>query len=154
MAASALLTVCGFLYTLVMPKGDFLAAALFYLVNGVAFGAAPFLDRAMLADVVDLDQTQSGEQRTGFFFALMSMTNKIGYALPVGILYPLLELVNFNPNGGNSGAPLMWLAAMFVGVPILCKLLIVALTWNFPITREMQAALRAQLSEQDDAQPG
>jgi Na+/melibiose symporter-like transporter len=153
-AASALLTVCGFLYTLVMPKGDFLAAALFYLVNGVAFGAAPFLDRAMLADVVDLDQTQSGEQRTGFFFALMSMTNKIGYALPVGILYPLLELVNFNPNGGNSGAPLMWLAAMFVGVPILCKLLIVALTWNFPITREMQAALRAQLSEQDDAQPG
>jgi GPH family glycoside/pentoside/hexuronide:cation symporter len=153
-AASALLTVGGFLYTLVMPKGDFLAAALFYLVNGVAFGAAPFLDRAMLADVVDLDQTQSGEQRTGFFFALMSMTNKIGYALPVGILYPLLELVNFNPNGGNSGAPLMWLAAMFVGVPILCKLLIVALTWNFPITREMQAALRAQLSEQDDARPG
>lgn len=153
-AASALLTVGGFLYTLVMPKGDFLAAALFYLVNGVAFGAAPFLDRAMLADVVDLDQTQSGEQRTGFFFALMSMTNKIGYALPVGILYPLLEVVNFNPNGGNSGAPLMWLAAMFVGVPILCKLLIVALTWNFPITREMQAALRAQLSEQDDARPG
>lgn len=147
-AAAALLTIVAFLYALIMPKGDFLAAAVFYLVNGIAFGAAPFLDRAMLADVVDLDQTQSGEQRTGFFFALMSMTNKIGYALPVGVLYPILELIGFNPNGGNTGAPLMWLAAMFVGVPILCKLLIIALTWNFPITRAMQEALRTELSGQ------
>jgi glycoside/pentoside/hexuronide:cation symporter, GPH family len=150
-ATSALVTIAAFGYAMIMPKGDFLAASLFYLVNGIAFGAAPFLDRAMLADVVDLDQTQSGEQRTGFFFALMSMTNKIGYALPVGVLYPLLELVNFNPNGGNTGAPLAWLAAMFVGVPVTCKLLIVALTWNFPITRAMQAELREKLTAQDAA---
>lgn len=145
-AASALLTILAFGYAFIMPKGDFLAASVFYLMNGVAFGAAPFLDRAMLADVVDLDQTQTGEQRTGFFFALMSMTNKIGYALPVGILFPLLDLVGFNPNGGNTGAPLMWLTVMFVGGPVLCKLLIVALTWNFPITRELQENLRTQLA--------
>ena len=141
-----MLTILAFGYAFLMPKGDFLAASVFYLINGIAFGAAPFLDRAMLADVVDLDQTQTGEQRTGFFFALMSMTNKIGYALPVGILFPLLDLVGFNPNGGNTGAPLMWLTVMFVGGPVLCKLLIVALTWNFPITREMQENLRTQLS--------
>ncbi len=152
-AAAAMLTIAGLLYSLIMPKGDFLAASAFYLVNGIAFGAAPFLDRAMLADVVDLDQTQSGEQRTGFFFALMSMTNKIGYALPVGILYPILQLIGFNPNGGNSPEAIAWLAAMFVGVPILCKLLIVALTWNFPITRAMQEGLRAQLSEAANAHP-
>ena len=40
----------------------------------------------------------------------------------------------------------MWLTVMFVGGPVLCKLLIVALTWNFPITREMQENLRTQLS--------
>jgi glycoside/pentoside/hexuronide:cation symporter, GPH family len=143
-------TIAAFAYAmLLMPKGDFLAASLFYLVNGIAFGAAPFLDRAMLADVVDLDQAQSGEKRTGFFFALMSMTNKIGYALPVGLLFPVLDWVGFNPNGGNTGAPLMWLTAMFVGVPVLCKLLIVALTWNFPITRAMQEELRVKLTAQN-----
>ncbi len=147
-SASALLTILAFLYTLVMPKGDFLAAALFYLINGVAFGAAPFLDRAMLADVVDLDQTQSGEQRTGFFFALMSMTNKIGYALPVGIIFPVLDYVGFNPNGGNDAQAIAWLAAIFLGAPILFKLLIIALTWNFPVTRAMQEDLRARLSAQ------
>lgn len=145
-AAAAMLTISGFVYAFLMPKGDFMAASVFYLINGVAFGAAPFLDRAMLVDVVDLDQTQTGEQRTGFFFALMSMTNKIGYALPVGILFPLLDLIGFNPNGGNTGVPLMWLTVMFVGGPVVCKLLIVALTWNFPITREMQENLRTQLS--------
>lgn len=148
-ATSALVTIAAFGYAMLMPKGDFLAASVFYLVNGIAFGAAPFLDRAMLADVVDLDQAQSGEQRTGFFFALMSMTNKIGYALPVGLLFPVLDWVGFNPNGGNTGTPLMWLTAMFVGVPVLCKLGIVALTWNFPITRAMQEELRAQLSAKD-----
>jgi GPH family glycoside/pentoside/hexuronide:cation symporter len=147
-AASAMLGILAFLYTLVMPSGDFLWAALFYLLNGIGFGAAPFLDRAMLADVVDLDQTRSGEQRTGFFFALMSMTNKIGYALPVGLLFPTLALAGFDPNGGNSGSALVWLGALFVGVPILCKLAIIALTWNFPVTRAMQEALRAKLEQQ------
>ncbi|MEM1133560.1 MAG: MFS transporter [Pseudomonadota bacterium] len=148
-SASAILTILAFLYSLIMPKGDFLAASVFYLVNGIAFGAAPFLDRAMLADVVDLDQTQSGEQRTGFFFALMSMTNKIGYALPIGIIFPLLALIGFDPNGNNDPQAIAWLGAIFVGIPVLLKLLIIALTWNFPITREMQEDLRTQLTSQE-----
>jgi Na+/melibiose symporter-like transporter len=129
-----------------MPKGSFLWAGLFYLMNGIAFGAPPFLDRAMLADVVDLDQSQSGEQRTGFFFALMSMTNKLGYAFPVGLLFPILAAVGFDPNGGNNANAIGWLAALFVGVPIACKLAVIALTWNFPVTREKQEALRRQLA--------
>ncbi|WP_448579899.1 MFS transporter [Thermaurantiacus sp.] len=145
-ACAAMLTIAAFLYTLVMPKGSFLWAGLFYLMNGIAFGAPPFLDRAMLADVVDLDQSQSGEQRTGFFFALMSMTNKLGYAFPVGLLFPILAAVGFNPNGGNDAAAIGWLAALFVGVPIACKLAVIALTWNFPVTRERQEALRRQLA--------
>ncbi|MBO6525416.1 MFS transporter [Erythrobacter sp.] len=147
-SVSAIVTIVAFLYTLIMPKGDFLAAAIFYLVNGIAFGAAPFLDRAMLADVVDLDQTKTGEQRTGFFFALMSMTNKIGYALPIGIIFPLLDVIGFDPNGNNDPQAIAWLGAIFVGVPILLKLLIVALLWRFPINREMQESLRTQLATQ------
>lgn len=145
-AASAMVTILAFGWSMVMPRGDFLAAALFYLANGIAFGAPPFLDRAMLADVVDLDQTQSGEQRTGFFFALMSMTNKVGYALPVGLLFPALELAGFKTSGSNSPEAIAWLTAMFVGVPVACKLGIIALTWNFPITRETQQELRARLA--------
>lgn len=145
-ACAAMLTIAAFVYALLMPKGSFLWAGLFYLLNGIAFGAPPFLDRAMLADVVDLDQSQSGEQRTGFFFALMSMTNKLGYAFPVGLLFPVLAAVGFDPNGGNDANALRWLAALFVGVPIACKLLVIALTWNFPVTRERQEALRRALS--------
>lgn len=75
----------------------------------------------------------------------MSMTNKIGYALPVGLLFPALALAGFNPNGANDAVALGWLAAMFVGLPILCNLGIVALMWRFPIDRAAQAALRARL---------
>ena len=144
-AASALLTMAAFGLVLFIPPAAFGLYAVFYFVSGLAFGAPPFLDRAILADVVDLDQTRSGEQRTALFFALMTMTNKMGYALPVGALFPALALVGFNPSGANSAGALQWLAMMFVGLPILCNGLIVALMWRFPIDRAAQARLRAQL---------
>ncbi|QMW24216.1 MFS transporter [Sandaracinobacteroides saxicola] len=144
-AASALLNIAAFALVLLVPEGRHGLLALFYLATGIAFGAPPFLDRAILADVVDLDRSRTGEQRTGLFFALMSMTNKIGYALPVGLLFPALALAGFNPNGANDAVALGWLAAMFVGLPILCNLGIVALMWRFPIDRAAQAALRARL---------
>jgi Na+/melibiose symporter-like transporter len=144
-AASAALNVLAFALVMLIPEGRHVLIALFYFTTGLAFGAPPFLDRAILADVVDLDQTQSGEQRTGLFFALMSMTNKIGYALPVGLMFPALALAGFDPNGNNGPGPLAWLAAMFVGLPILCNLAIIVLMWRFPIDRAAQAELRAQL---------
>jgi Na+/melibiose symporter-like transporter len=146
-AASAALNILAFALVLLIPEGQHALLALFYFTTGLAFGAPPFLDRAILADVVDLDQTKTGEQRTGLFFALMSMTNKIGYALPVGLLFPALALAGFDPNGGNDATALGWLAAMFVGLPILCNLAIIALMWAFPIDRAAQAALRARLQE-------
>lgn len=144
-AASAALNVLAFALVMLIPEGRHILIALFYFATGLAFGAPPFLDRAILADVVDLDQTKSGEQRTGLFFALMSMTNKIGYALPVGLMFPALALAGFDPNGSNGPGPLAWLAAMFVGLPILCNLAIILLMWRFPIDRATQAELRAQL---------
>jgi GPH family glycoside/pentoside/hexuronide:cation symporter len=144
-AASAALNVLAFALVMLIPEGRHALIALFYLTTGLAFGAPPFLDRAILADVVDLDQTKSGEQRTGLFFALMSMTNKVGYALPVGLMFPALALAGFDPNGNNGPGPLTWLAAMFVGLPILCNITIILLMWRFPIDRAAQAELRSQL---------
>ena len=144
-AASALLNIIAFAVVLLIPPGHFGLYAIFYLLTGMAFGAPPFLDRAILADVVDLDQTRSGEQRTALFFALMSMTNKMGYALPIGALFPALALTGFSPEGVNDGAALFWLAAMFAGLPILCNVAIVGLMWRFPVDRAAQATLQDQL---------
>jgi Na+/melibiose symporter-like transporter len=64
----------------------------------------------------------------------------------VGLLFPALELAGFKTSGSNSPEAIAWLTAMFVGVPVACKLGIIALTWNFPITRETQQALRARIA--------
>lgn len=144
-ALSAVVNCCAYAGVLLLPAASIGWAALFFLVNGIAFGAPPFLDRAILADVVDLDQTRTGEQRSGLFFALMTTTNKIGYALPVGLLFPVLALVGFNPEGANTAAALSWLMAMIVVLPLLCNIAIVALMWRFPIDRAVQADLRQTL---------
>lgn len=145
-AASAMLNCAAFLCVILLPGLGFAWVALFYLVTGIAFGAPPFLDRAILGDVIDLDQTKTGAQRSGLLFALLTTTNKIGYALPVGLLFPALALVGFNPNGGNTPEAIAWLTAMFVVLPLLCNLAIIGLMWRFPIDRAVQAELRAQLA--------
>lgn len=152
-AASAALNILAFALVGLIPQGSFWLYGLFYFVNGLAFGGPPFLDRAILADVVDLDRTQSGEQRTGFFFALMSMTNKMGYALPVGFLFPALALAGFSPDGGNDQQALFWLAVMFIVLPILCNLAIIALMWGFPIDRDAQERLQRELATDDQSAP-
>lgn len=152
-AVSAAVNILAFALVGLIPQGSFWLYGVFYFVNGIAFGGPPFLDRAILADVVDLDQTRSGEQRTGFFFALMSMTNKMGYALPVGFLFPALALAGFNPDGGNSPQALFWLGAMFIVLPILCNLAIIALMWRFPIDRTEQQRLQEELLPDGSNEP-
>ncbi len=144
-AASAVLGCVALLGLLLIPPGSFGLAMIYYLASGLSFAAPPFLDRAILSDVVDLDESRTGEKRTAIFFSLVSMTNKIGYALPLGFLFPMLDLVGYQTEGTNTPGAIAALTAMFIGLPILCNLVMIACMWRFPIDRTRQQALKAQL---------
>ena len=73
-----------------IPPGNFMAAMLLYILIGGNFGATTFLARSVMSDVTELDTLQTGKQRTGLFFALMTLTIKAGVALSVGVAYSIL----------------------------------------------------------------
>ena len=78
---------------------------IYTLSFGLAFGAAPTLLRAMMADLTDQDELESREKRSGLLFGLLSTTNKIGSALSVGFTYLLLDLLfGFQPGSGQLPA--------------------------------------------------
>jgi Na+/melibiose symporter-like transporter len=115
------------------------------LLSGLSLGADLVLPASIQADVVDLDRLQTGQQRTGLFFAVWSMSTKLALALAVGLAFPVLALAGFAPGAANTPGALTTLAVLYGLAPVLIKLAATALVWNFPITAAAQAELRRRI---------
>jgi Na+/melibiose symporter-like transporter len=128
---------------LLIPPENFGAAALAWVVTGANFSAGIFLARAILGDVVDHERERTGAERTGLFFGLMSATNKMGYAA-AGLAYVALQAAGYDPAAAvQTPRALAWLMGLFIGAPVVCALLTIALMWRFPVDRRALAAATA-----------
>jgi Na+/melibiose symporter-like transporter len=142
------------LFVIALPPGNLLLSAAGMSLAGIPFAAPAFLLRAMLADLNDalrLDSQEAGDpvrDDTGLSFALLTATAKLGYAVPIGLLYPLLGLFGFSaaPGAVNSDTALTALAALFVGPPLLCGAVAWVLARGWPIDAAAHAAISARLA--------
>src|SRR3546814_1068711 len=66
------------LLMLLMPPGSLWFFGLAAIWGGAMACAADMLPRSMMADVSDEDQLESGQDRTGLLFALLTVTQKFG----------------------------------------------------------------------------
>ena len=144
---AAMLWACGnFALVPLLGPGDAVWFLLICLTTGAALGADLVLPASMQADVVDVDTAETGEARTGLYFALWGMTTKLALALAVGIGLPLLDAAGFEAGGDNAPGALWTLSLLYAGAPVIFKLIAIVLMWNFPITADHQARLQAQIA--------
>ena len=61
---------------LVVPRANLLAAATLMMFVGVNVASPNVLYRSIMADVVDFDEVETGQRRTGLFYALLTLTAK------------------------------------------------------------------------------
>ncbi|MBO6783018.1 MAG: MFS transporter [Alphaproteobacteria bacterium] len=129
-----------------LGSGDtwlFLAVA---LVAGLTLGADLAMPAAMLADAVDQDAVETGETRTGLYYAVWAMAAKAAAALVVGGSLKLLDSVGFVPDMYNDGEALLVLTLLFGVCPVLFKLVALAAVWRYGLTADHQAELRRKLA--------
>ena len=142
----AMLIACvGFFFAPLLGSGD---AALFMaicVVTGACFGADLALPASMQADAIDAETAETGDARTGLYFALWSVATKLALALAPALAFPLLEASGY-ARGGGTGDGLFVLAALYAWVPVAFKLAAVAMIWNFPLDGRAQSALRARIA--------
>jgi Na+/melibiose symporter-like transporter len=140
---------------LLLPSGNVPLAVAAMALAGVPFAAATFLLRSMLADLNDaqlLDRRADGQTRaetTGLNFAILTATQKLGYAIPVGLIYPILSAIGFDPKSGtaNSDATLRGLELLFALPPLILCTGAAILIWKWPITAQVHAGIRACLAQ-------
>ena len=144
--AFALFTACVGL----IPTGAIATAHVVLFVAGLPYAAGLLLTRAMMADVADEVRLDTGEDRTGLLFSLLSLTTKLGFALSVGSLV-VLQSVGFQAGGGNGQAALFALQFMFLGAPVLLLAAAALVMRAYPLTAQRHAAIRTALDARDGA---
>lgn len=126
----------------IMSVGMFLAGGI-----AAAFG---FLIRAMVADVADEIRLETGKERIGLLYALISSTVKIGTASAV-ITLPLLGLFGFDPRPGAVNTPeamnaLIW---TYAALPVVAVALGGLVMLTYRLDRQRHAEIRAELDKRD-----
>ncbi len=114
--------------------------------TGVAFGAAPTLLRSMMADLTDVDELESGQKRTGVFFALLNTIDKLGSAIAVGVVFVVLErVVGFQAGAANSSATMQGFLAVYCFAPVIAYALTYLPLIRYPLDKTAHEEVRAKL---------
>jgi GPH family glycoside/pentoside/hexuronide:cation symporter len=134
-------------------EGQTTALIAIVVVRGSSFASILFLANSIAADVIDVDTLESGEQRSGLFFAAWGMTIKLSLALGVVLGTTLPSALGYDPSAQVISAAvqgrLMW---VYGGVPALLMGLGALFLYGFPITRERHDEVRAELVRRSEAQ--
>ncbi|MFK8034259.1 MAG: MFS transporter [Hyphomicrobiales bacterium] len=140
-----LLALPVFLMALFLETGDVWLFGLICILTGLTLGADLTLPASIQADVVDVDTAESGEQRSGLYFAFWGLATKAALALGVGIAFPVLSFAGFDAQGQNDNTALWALTLLYGGVPVALKAIAIGLMWNFPLDETRQKALRTKI---------
>jgi Na+/melibiose symporter-like transporter len=102
----------------------------------------------MLNDAADVDRLETGLDRNALLQALLTSTQKISYAVPVAIIYPVLSLIGFNPKPGgvNTDGAILGMTLLFVLSPLILMLAAAWVASRWPLDRDKHAEVQAALA--------
>jgi Na+/melibiose symporter-like transporter len=121
----------------------------------VGFCASAFLPlvRAMVADVVDEVRLETGQDLTSLLYSLVTTTTKVGAAITVTIVFPILKLVGYSGKEGVENTPhaIFGLEMCYLFAPILLVFVGGAMFFGYKLDAKRHADIRLALEERDKA---
>jgi len=121
-------------------------------LSGSGIATAYVIPWAMVPDVVEHDQLQTGQRREGSYYAFASFFQKLGTGVAVWAMGQVLYRAGYVTPTQAVPVPQQPTQAIqairwFMGpVPTALLVLSVIFAWFYPITREVHASLREQLA--------
>ncbi|MEZ5954965.1 MAG: MFS transporter [Hyphomonas sp.] len=145
--AAVLTSMASFvIYYIAGQIGGFWPLMIGALLNGAAFSAPIVLTRSMTADVVEWQAAQTGENRSGIYYSLITSAYKIGNSLAFGVGYFIVgQVAGFHPSQENSPETIHGLLVVFCLLPGLLYLAAALVSSRYPFTRAMQQEVSRSL---------
>lgn len=134
-----------------IPSATFGLMAPAMFLAGAILAALSFLIRAMVADVGDEVRHETGKDRVGLLYSLVSSTAKVGTASAVLVTFAILGKVGFNaaPGAVNSASAMHGLEMTYAIAPVVLVMLGAFAVRGYSLSREKHASIRADLEARD-----
>jgi len=139
-----------------LPADQVIWAYVLAALSGSGIATAYVLPWAMVPDIVEFDQLQSGQRREGSYYAFASFFQKLatGAALwGMGMALSLTGYITPTTNGPLPVQPSEAVSAIrfFVGpVPAVLLILAVLFAWGYPISREKHRETLQILADREE----
>ena len=107
---------------------------------------------SMTADVIDVDELNTGKRREGIFGAIYWWMVKVGYGIAGALSGVIITIVGFNPDLATTDqhAAVDSLHAFFCFFPMIGTILAMLIMRNYNITEERALEIRSQLAERKE----
>lgn len=103
---------------------------------------------SMTADVIDIDELNTGKRREGIFGAIYWWMVKFGFAIAGFFSGAIMTFVGFNPDAGmQPESAIIGLRAFYSGLPIVGTLIAMYVMRNYSVTEERSNEIRKELEE-------
>jgi Na+/melibiose symporter-like transporter len=109
------------------------------------------LVRAMVADVVDEVRLVTKQDLTSLLYSMVTTTTKIGVAISVSIVFPILKLVGYNGKEGAVNTPhaIFGLEMCYLFAPIILVFVGGGVLFGYTLDARRHAEVRAALDEHE-----
>ena len=129
-----------------LREGDANLLTTIIIIRGSSFASILFIANSIAADVIDVDTLESGEQRSGLFFAVWGMAIKLSLALGVVLATVLPSLAGYSPSEAAIPLQIQSRLMLIYGVlPALLMALGALFLFRFPITKARHDEVRSEL---------
>jgi Na+/melibiose symporter-like transporter len=131
--------------TFFVGEGDLVPISLLLVAAGVAYGCGGVVGPSLLADVIDWDESRSGERREGVYAAAWGITWKAAVAAIGALTGVALEASGFAPNVKQTETAALTLHSLFSLTPLVVFAAAALIFRRFGITAEEHARIRAAI---------
>lgn len=114
---------------------------------GVGVATAYLVPWAMLPDVIELDELETGQRREGIYYGFFVLLQKIGLALGLFAVGQMLEITGYNSQLAVQPSSTLLAIRLLIGpIPALILIASVVLVYRFPITKAQHEQTLAELA--------
>jgi len=108
---------------------------------------------SMISDVTEVDEWKSGERREGLYFGFISLVQKVGAAITMGLIGTILTIVGYVPNIEQTTEAIYGIrltTSIVCAIPLIVTVVICAF---YPLSEKKHTALREALANRAAKKP-